>query len=270
MSKGKQTGGRAPRQPTLDEVGRRSDRLLYEVLMLRNTATLLEHGIESHQGWRELTESIAVVESFLTQTRSLLGFLYPPKRVIAGKRRKRGEVFAMDYCAAGWRAPRWAGARSVRAAAGRDIARLSIDQLPRTGTGEYAGIVSTILGAIALFLADADGLSEHTRSHLRDALQHDRARPQATAAAVAPTVAASVPPATAPAKAPHTVEGAIPIATAPVRHRAPGAHVREGPVSGRLAKPVPGGPVATPATAPVSAAGASTQAAEQSQPRTAS
>ena len=66
------------------------ERLLYEVLMLSNTAALLDEDVGTYEGWRELTRYMAVVESFLAHTHSLLRFLYPPRRVLDTQQAQAG------------------------------------------------------------------------------------------------------------------------------------------------------------------------------------
>ncbi len=161
--------------PTPNQLSERSDRLLYDVLMMRNTAALLDEDASWNEGWRELTQSMAVVESLLAHTRSLIEFLYPPKRVTSKHRRKRGEVFALDYCRAGWHAPRGKELAKVRKAIDRDIVHLSLAELPATRSGEYARLVATLRGAISAFLDDATRLSTQTSTDIRAALDPERA-----------------------------------------------------------------------------------------------
>jgi hypothetical protein len=155
--------------PTSAQLGERADRLLYDVLMLGNTAALLRDQVH-RGGWRELTQSMAVVESFLAHTRSVLDFLYPPKRVTKKNRRKKGEIYALDYCVPGWRAKAWKDIGTVRKAIDRDLVHLSLAELPATRSGEYARILTTLRGALSAFLDEAGNLRGPAKAQIRAAL----------------------------------------------------------------------------------------------------
>jgi hypothetical protein len=194
----------ASRLPSLVAFGARTDRLLYEVLMLGNTAALLDEEAPLDEGWRELTQSMAVVESFLAHAGSLLDFLYPPKRVVKHNRRKRGEIFAFDYCRPGWQAGAWEDLGAVRKAIQRDLAHLSLAELPATSVGEYARMVAMLRRALAGFLEHADGMPGQTKAQIRTALERERARGRLIrasrpATSTAATSVAGTPVAAAPA-----------------------------------------------------------------------
>jgi hypothetical protein len=157
--------------PTAAELRERAQRLLYEVLMLCNTAALLDEEGRRHEGWRELTRYMAVVESFLVHTHSLLGFLYPPKRVLQKNNRKPAEVYALDYCGASWRARPWAKIGRVRATIRQDLRHLSLARLPVARSEEYARVLAALKTSLSSFLDDAELLSVTSRSRLRAALE---------------------------------------------------------------------------------------------------
>lgn len=159
------------RGPTHAQLRERAERLLYEVLMLSNTAALLDEDTGAHEGWRELTRYMAVVESFLADTHSLLRFLYPPRRVLERNKRKPAEVFALDYCGATWRARPWARVGKVRATIRADMQHLSLAALPVTRSEEYARVVVALRTSLASFIDDAQLLSARSRSRLRAALE---------------------------------------------------------------------------------------------------
>jgi hypothetical protein len=162
-------------RPTPAQLRERADRLLYEVLMLCNTAALLDEDSAGKDGWRDLTQYMALVESFLTHTRSLLGFLYPPKRVLRRNKRKASEVYALDYCGSSWRARRWNEAASVRSTIRRDVLHLSLAGLPVARSSEYGRVVAALRTSLWSFLDDASGLSVSAKSRLRAALEQGAA-----------------------------------------------------------------------------------------------
>ncbi len=139
--------------------------------MLCNTAALLDENAGRNDGWKELTQYMTVVESFLTHTRLLLGFLYPPKRVLEKNKRKRSEVYAFDYCDPSWRARPWKEIATVRATIRRDIRQLSLARLPVARSGEYARVVAALKASLASFLDDAERLSAGAKAQLRTALE---------------------------------------------------------------------------------------------------
>jgi hypothetical protein len=157
--------------PTPAQLRERGERLLYEVLMLSNTAALLDEDVRAHEEWRELTRYMAVVESFLVHTHSLLRFLYPPRRVIDRNKRKPAEVFALDYCGATWRARPWARVGKVRATIRQDMQHLSLARLPVARSEEYGRVVAALKTSLASFVDDAQLLSSRSRSRLRTALE---------------------------------------------------------------------------------------------------
>jgi hypothetical protein len=161
--------------PTPAQLRERADRLLYEVLMLCNTAALLDQDRGANDGWQELTQYMALVESFLTHTRSLLGFLYPPRRVLEHNRRKPSEIYALDYCGSSWRARRWNEVATVRSTIRRDVRHLSFAGLPVAPSGEYARVVAALKTSLCSFLDDASGLSVVAKSRLRAALDQSAA-----------------------------------------------------------------------------------------------
>jgi hypothetical protein len=163
--------GAAYTSPTPAQLRERAERLLYEVLMLSNTAALLDEHTGASDGWKELTSYMAVVESFLLHTHSLLGFLYPPKRVLRKNKRKPDEVYALDYCGASWRARPWAHIDRVRATIRQDALHLSLARLPVTRSDEYARVLVALRRSLSSFLDDADRLSVSSRSRLRAALE---------------------------------------------------------------------------------------------------
>ena len=63
---------------TPDQLKIGGNHLLYEVQMFCNTAALMEEG-GWEWGWKDKTEYMAVLESFLMHTRSLMYFLCPPR-----------------------------------------------------------------------------------------------------------------------------------------------------------------------------------------------
>jgi hypothetical protein len=207
--------------PKPKQLSQRSDRLLYDVLMMGNTAALLDEDARWNDGWRELTQSMAVVESLLAHTRSLIEFLYPPKRVTSKNRRKRGEIFALDYCATGWHAQGGKELATLRKAIDRDIVHLSLAELPATRSGEYARLVATLRGAISAFLDDATGLPVQTRTAIRAALDPDRG----------------------PARAGDTTRVSMPIPAMPVPRRANGQPARTSARAIRPKKPAGGEPL---------------------------
>ncbi len=71
---------------------------------------------------------MAVVESFLVHTRSLMYFLCPPKGYKQSKLKER-ELFAVDFCLSGWVAKPWSGFGAERDAISKDLMHLSIDRL---------------------------------------------------------------------------------------------------------------------------------------------
>ncbi len=139
--------------------------------MLCNTAALLDEDEGRNDGWKELTQYMTVVESFLIHTRSLLGFLYPPKRMLEKNKRKAGEVYALDYCNPSWRGRPWKEITSVRATIRRDIVQLSLARLPVARSGEYARVVAALKAGLSSFLDDAERLSAGAKTQLRAALE---------------------------------------------------------------------------------------------------
>lgn len=139
--------------------------------MLSNTAALLDEDLGTHEGWRELTRYMAIVESFLVHTHALLRFLYPPRRVLDRNKRKPAEVFAFDYCGATWRARPWARVGKVRATIREDLLHLSLARLPVARSEEYARVVAALKTSLSSFLDDAQLLSSRSRSRLRAALE---------------------------------------------------------------------------------------------------
>jgi len=157
--------------PTPGQLRERGERLLYEVLMLSNTAALLDSDTGAHEDWRELTRYMALVEAFLVHTHSLLRFLYPPRRVLDRNKRKPAEVFALDYCGTSWRARPWARVSKVRATIRQDMQHLSIAKLPVARSEEYARVLAALKTSLSSFIDDAQLLSSRSRSRLRAALE---------------------------------------------------------------------------------------------------
>jgi hypothetical protein len=164
-----------PPEPTPAQLRERAERLLYEVLMLCNTAALLDEHTAAGEGWRELTRYMTVVESFLVHTHALLGFLYPPKRVLSKHQRGAAEIYAFDYCGPSWRARPWARVKKVRATIREDLLHLSLARLPVARSEEYARVVAALKRGLSSFLDDADRLSITSRSRLRAALEESGA-----------------------------------------------------------------------------------------------
>ena len=159
--------------PTSEELAQGANRLLYEVLMMSNAAALLDEEHPWEGGWEGLTRYMAVVESFLTHTHSLLSFLYPPKRTREARGRKR-RLVAADYCAEGWRARPWKGVGAVRKTIARDVAGLSFAELPAARSWEYARLVAALRGSLSWFLDDAQGLSPEVHTQIRGVIEGAR------------------------------------------------------------------------------------------------
>jgi len=79
--------------PTPEQLLAASEDLLYEIEMLGHTAQLLYHAKpwEASTYWVDKTQYFAMVESFATHARSLMGFFYPSGRA------QEGEIYATDY-----------------------------------------------------------------------------------------------------------------------------------------------------------------------------
>jgi hypothetical protein len=179
--------------PTPAQLRERAERLLYEVLMLANTAVLLDEDGGAHEGWRELTRYMTVVESFLVHTHSLLRFLYPPRRVLDRNKRKPAEIFALDYCGASWRARPWARVGKVRSTIRDDMLHLSLARLPVARSEEYARVVVALKTSLSSFIDDAQLLSSRSRSRLRAALEESGGAGPSVEAARAPVPVPSIP-----------------------------------------------------------------------------
>jgi hypothetical protein len=91
-----------PSRPTFtaDQLKVGGNHLLYEVQMLCNTAALLEGEGDKEWGWKDKTQSMAVLESFLMHARSRMYFLCPPRGYRHNPLKKR-ELFAEDFCPPG-------------------------------------------------------------------------------------------------------------------------------------------------------------------------
>ncbi len=152
--------------PTAEELARGANRLLYEVLMMSNAAALLDEEHPWEGGWEGLTRYMAVVESFLVHTHSLLSFLYPPTRARRARGAKR-RVVAADYCADGWRARPWKGVGAVRKTIARDVAGLSFAELPAARSWEYARLVAALRGSLSWFLDEARALPPDVRKQIQ-------------------------------------------------------------------------------------------------------
>jgi hypothetical protein len=149
-----------------EELAQGANRLLYEVLMMSNAATLLDEEQPWDSDWEGLTRYMAVVESFLAHTHSLLSFLYPPKRLRRARGPKR-RVLAADYCGEGWRARPWKGVGAVRKTIARDLAGLSFAELPAARSWEYARLVAALRGSLSWFLDDAQHLPPEVHEQIR-------------------------------------------------------------------------------------------------------
>ena len=159
--------------PTPEHLAHGANRLLYEVLMMSNAAALLDEEQPGDSSWEELTRYMAVVESFLTHTHSLLSFLYPPKRARLAKPSKRRPI-AADYCAEGWRARPWKGVAAVRKTIARDVRGLSFAELPAARSWEYARLVAALRGSLSWFLDEAQGLSPQVHQQIRSVIDGAR------------------------------------------------------------------------------------------------
>jgi len=92
--------------PTADELLQGANHLLYEVLMLSNTAAVIEDDSQWNTGWgwAEQTLYLSSVETFLTHARSLMDFVCPPSDYETRPVHERG-IFAADYCREALEAP---------------------------------------------------------------------------------------------------------------------------------------------------------------------
>jgi hypothetical protein len=154
---------------TPDQLKIGGNHLLYEVQMFCNTAALMEEG-GWEWGWKDKTEYMAVLESFLMHTRSLMYFLCPPRGYRKNPLKER-ELFAEDYCRAHWKAKAWKGFSTERDNISVDLMHMSIDRLEVGRNWEYARMFRD-LGAMLLDFVDHadDRLSSHLKSEIRAAL----------------------------------------------------------------------------------------------------
>jgi len=152
---------------TPDQLQVGGNHLLFSVAMLCNTTALLsDQGRWSH-GWKDKTESMAVLESFLVNARALMYFLCPPRGYKRNKLKER-ELFAVDYCPPGWVARPWAGFSAERDRISANLAHLSIDRPPVGAMWEYTRLRQQIGAMLLDFLDAADGrLSEHLKGQIR-------------------------------------------------------------------------------------------------------
>jgi hypothetical protein len=118
---------------TAAELRDASEHLLYEIEMLGHTARLLADGPwkGSEYVW-DRTTYFALLESFLTHTRSLMGFIHP-----AG-RGGQDDLRARDFIP-GWRPPsKWSTFDRDRDRISQEISHLSFKlsgrRLPQVGT----------------------------------------------------------------------------------------------------------------------------------------
>lgn len=159
---------------TPDQLQIGGNHLLYDVQMLCNTAALLEDDSRWSWGWQDKTQYMAVVESFLVHTRSLMYFLCPPKGYKQSKLKER-ELFAVDFCRSGWAAKPWSGFGAERDAISADLMHLSIDRLEVGRNWEYTRLLSQLKAMLLGFLDDADErLSSHIKGEIRAALNGKR------------------------------------------------------------------------------------------------
>jgi hypothetical protein len=148
--------------------------VLYHVQMACNTAALLQEESRWEWGWKDKTEYMAVLESFLMHARSIMYFLVPPKGYRQNPLKAR-EVFAEDFCVSGWRAKPWKGFGADRDNISKDLMHLSVDR-PEVGRNwEYTRLLRDLGEMLLDFLESADErLSEHLKSGIRAALNGTR------------------------------------------------------------------------------------------------
>lgn len=160
--------------PTATELQQSANDLLYEVQMLSNTAALLEddRGWNTEHGWQSKTLYMALVEAFLTHTRSLADFVCPPGDYETQRVHARG-IFAADYCSGPWRPQPWPTLRQEHKQISTEIEHLSFDR-PLVGRNwPYAAMRNRLRDMLLEFVDQADRLSAHVADQLRGVLSDD-------------------------------------------------------------------------------------------------
>ena len=160
--------------PTAAELQQGANDLLYEVLMLSNTAALLEEdsGWNTGSGWQSKTLYMALVEAFLTHARSLMDFVCPPSDYATRPVHERG-IFAADYCSGPWKPQPWATLRQEHKQISTEIEHLSFDR-PLVGRNwPYAAMRNRLREILLEFLDSGDRLSREVADQLRGVLACD-------------------------------------------------------------------------------------------------
>ena len=155
--------------PTADELKQGANDLLYEVLMLSNTAQLLEDDGRWRWGWDDKTLYMATLESFLTHTRSLMDFVCPPTDYETRAVHGRG-IFAADYCSRPWKRDPWPTLREEHRQISAEIQHLTLDR-PLVGRNwPYADLRNKLADMLVSFLEEADRLPGHAKDKMRAVL----------------------------------------------------------------------------------------------------
>jgi hypothetical protein len=158
---------------TTDQLRDGGNHVLYSVLMLCNTVALLSDEKRWSHGWKDKTEYMAVLESFLVNVRTLMYFLCPPKGYKQSKLKER-ELFAVDFCPPGWTARRWKGFNEERDRISANLAHLSIDRPPLGEMWEYTRLRDQLAEMLLKFVDDADDrLSAYLKAAIRGVLGGD-------------------------------------------------------------------------------------------------
>lgn len=176
--------------PTPAELEQGASDLTYEVLMLSNTAALLEDDSKWNKGWgwQSKTLYMATVESFLTHARSLMDFVCPPGDYETRTIHARG-IFAADYCSGSWRPPPWGDLRETHKRISVEIQHLSLDRPPVGSNWPYADMRNKLKDMLLDFLTDADQLSGAIKDQLRGVLVDGRHMAVADTGMAIPTAA---------------------------------------------------------------------------------